>query len=201
MSDESPPAQPKMLTKQARTEWIHFNQVAVKDGKVVRIQCKYCDWMSAPNATRVAKHCNRMHAKDVAQDCEYADEAQESAPPPAKRARQELIRKWVEKVLAERRKLADRKLAVLQVKYGLSLAALTSEEMRQFCGVLAPAYHLVSRPTLQSRVHEIHAELQTAVGHVLSRAKVVCLAPDCWEDAGSGAQPETPSDSRCPQWR
>ena len=66
-----------------------------------------------PNATRVAKHYNRMHVKDDAQDCEYADEVQESAPPTAKKTRQELIGKWVENFLAERRKLADRKLAVL----------------------------------------------------------------------------------------
>jgi hypothetical protein len=188
-SQESSQSSMKVAAKATRPEWQHFMPEALdKNGKVVKVKCKYCTWTASANASRIAKHFHRHHGKLLAGIEAEAEATEVNTEVSVKRQRTEApIARFLDKLPDARRRLADEKLSILQLKFGLSLSALTSDEMRHFCAVLSAGYRVPSRPTLQERGKEIYAKLRSRVNELMAKAKIVCFSTDCWEDSASCA--------------
>ena len=83
---------------------------------------------------------------------------------------------------ASEQRVAEHRLVLLQLKFGLSLNALSSPEMADFVRSVRSDFRVPCPRTLQRRQGELAEHTRKRVNHRLQAIKLASLSVDMWED-------------------
>ena len=120
-----------------------------------------------------------------------ADDVVESLPPPKKAKRNNHPNRQTSMLQytdapwrADQQRRAEALLVAMQLRFGMSVNSIISEEMKAFTSALRKDFRLPTRAGFLQAQADLHARVKTLVEGTLQRWGTTALAVDAWEDEG-----------------
>ena len=122
-------------------EWDNFTVLSSDSaGKPERMRCNHCQWRGSAHATRLRLHFAKHHSSNAPQ--------------------MTVQRFLAQPLTASQSTRAAHTLAKFQVKHAVSSRALDSNDFREFCRVLCPAFKVPCREVMCRRVTSLYEEVK-----------------------------------------
>ena len=162
-----------------------------------QVKCRHSSWTGSKHATRCANHYQKQHGYHasgggasssgdaLSQDAGTSSNASTASAPSGRGLKQLHITLNTHRRLSKQQQRdAEYRMVLMQLRYGLSLQAMSSPELQAVMDAADCQLRIPCRKTLQRRQQELSAHTKRRVVRRLSALKTVTNRVDMWEDDG-----------------
>ena len=162
-----------------------------------RVKCRHCSWTGSKHATRCARHYQKNHGYHaggggasssgdaLSQETGTSSNASTTSAPSGRGLKQLHITLNTHRRLSKQQQRdAEYIMVLMQLRYGLSLQAMSSPELQAVMDAADCQLRIPCRKTLQRRQKELSDHTKRRVERRLAALKTVTLGVDMWEDDG-----------------
>ena len=161
-----------------------------------QVKCRHCSWTGSKHATRCARHYQKHHGyrsgggggtsssgDGLSQDAATSSNASTASTPSGRGLKQLHITLNTNRRLSkQQQREAEYRMVLLQLRYGLSLSAMSSPELQAVMDAAESQFRVPCPKTLQRRQAELAAHTKKRVVRRLAACKTVTIGVDMWED-------------------